>query len=277
MPAFEQIRRDLDEPKTGLVHWEAECLKDLASLLESLERARSEWQSLSAQLAEAKSLAAQERDTRAELDRVCAEAAAAKLEVDALREQAGRMAFAEAAAAAALERVAELEQQLGDARAQADAAEGELVRTAERLATVQRERDVLAENEQNCAELKAEAMELRTRVKRAEGVRKELDEERDRAASIERELERTRREVAQAKREAEEQMVLACDLRVQLNRLEKERDEAVDHGKRKLRAALEKIHGALDQAGAPRGDEMSYGDRIRWLATQLAERDGASG
>jgi len=54
MPAFEQIRRDLDDaPPTALVQWEAACLKDMASLLESLERARAEWQSLSAQLAEA--------------------------------------------------------------------------------------------------------------------------------------------------------------------------------------------------------------------------------
>jgi len=276
MPAFEQIRHDLDETPTDLVHWEAACLKDMASLLESLERARSEWQSLSAQLAEAKSAVAEERRTREELDRAREQLLAARREADAMREQAGRLAFAEAAAAAALERVAELDARLGDARAQATAAETEFVRTRERLATVQRERDVLAENEQQCAGLKAETAELRTRLKRAEGARKELDEERDRATSIERELDRTRRDLAQARLEGEEQMLLACDLRVQLNRLEKERDDTADHGKRKLRAVLEKVHDSLDQAGAPRGDDLSFGDRIRWLAAKLQERDGAA-
>jgi chromosome segregation ATPase len=276
MPAFDQIRRDLDDSPTNLVQWEAACLKDMASLLESLERARSEWQSLSAQLAEAKSLAAEERRVREELERVREQLAAVRREADTLRDEAGRVVFAEAAAAAALERVAELERRLGDARAHADAAEGELVRTTERFATVQRERDVLAENEQTCAELKAEAAELRTRLKRAEGARKELDEERDRAASIERELERTRKELAVSRKEAEGQMVLACDLGVQLNRLEKERDEAADRGKQKLRTTLEKVHAALDSAGAPRGDDLSFSDRIRWLATKLAERGGAA-
>jgi len=277
MPAFEQIRRDLGETPTDVVHWEAACLKDMASLLESLERARSEWQSLSRQLAEAKSAAAEERRTREELDLAREQLLAARRELDTLREKEGRLAFAEAAAAAALERVDEIERLIGDARAQAEAAETEFVRTRERLATVQRERDVLAENEQQCAGLKAETAELRTRLKRAEGARKELEEERDRAASIERELDRTRRDLAHARKEGEEQMVLACDLRVQLNRLEKDRDDAAEHGKRKLRAVLEKIHGTLDEAGAPRGDDLSFGDRIRWLAAKLQERgDGAS-
>ncbi|HEX5138054.1 MAG TPA: hypothetical protein VFY93_13845 [Planctomycetota bacterium] len=276
MPAFEHVRRDLADSPSDLVQWEAACLKDMASLLESLERARTEWQSLSAQLAEARSLAAEERRTREELEQAREQAAAARREADALRDQAGRVAFAEAAAAAALERVGELDRRLGDARAQAESAEAEFVRTAERLATVQRERDVLAENEQNCAELKVEAAELRTRLKRAEGARKELDAERERAASIERELERARREAAQAKKNAEEQMLLACDLGVKLNRLEKERDDAADRGKRKLRATLEKVHVALDAAGAPRGDDLSFRDRIRWLAEKLGERDGAA-
>lgn len=265
MPAFEQIRRDLDASPSDLVNWEASCLKDVASLLESLEKARSEWQAL----------VARERRAREELDRTREQLATARREADALREQGGRTAFAESAAAAALERVAELERRVVDARAQAEAAETDLVKTRERLATVQRERDVLAENEQQCAGLKAEAAELRTRLKRAEGARKELQEERDRAAAIEKELDRTRREVQQAKKECEQQMVLACDLGVKLNRLEKERDEAAEHGKKKLRAVLEKVHEALDAAGAPRGDDLSYGDRIRGLASRLEEHGNA--
>ena len=58
---------------------------------------------------------------------------------------------------------------------------------------------------------------------------------------------------------------------MKLNRLEKERDEASEHGKKKLRSALEKIHDALDAAGAPKGDDLSYGDRIRWLGAQLEQ------
>lgn len=277
MPAFEQIRDGLDDSPGNLVNWEAACLKDVASLLESLERARAEWQSLSAQLGEAKAALAQEQRTREELDRVREHFMTARREADALREQAGRTAFAEAAAAAALERVAELERRLGDARAQAEIAEADVVRARERLATVQRERDVLAENEQQCADLKAETAELRTRLKRAEGARKELQEERDRAVSIERELERTRKELAQAKKEGEAQMVLACELGVKVNRLEKEREDAAERGKQKLRATLEKIHKALDETGAPRGDDLSFSDRIRWLAARLEGRGGAAG
>jgi chromosome segregation ATPase len=275
MPAFDHIRRDLDDNPGNLVNWEAACLKDVASLLESLERARAEWQALSAQLSEAKAALAQERRVREELDRLREQLASARREADQLREPAGRTAFAESAAAAALERVQELEKRVEDARAQAETAEAELVRTRERFATVQRERDVLAENEQGTSGLKAETAELRTRLKRAEGARKELDEERDRSASIERELERMRKDLALARKEQEEQMVLVCDLRVKLNRLEKERDEATERGKKKLRTTLEKIHESLDAAGAPKGEELSYGDRLRWLATELERLRGA--
>jgi len=292
MPAFEHARDGLEEPQGNVVNWEAACLKDVASLLESLERARAEWQSLAGQLGEAKAALAQERRVREELDRAHEQLVAARRQGDDLREQAGRTAFAEAAAAAAMERVAELERRVSDARAQAETAEAELVRTRERLGTLQRERDVLAENEQDCAGLKAETAELRTRLKRAEGARKELEEERERAASIERELDRSRerlvaaeqaqaarvqaleRDLLLARKEGEEQMLLVCDLRVKLNRLEKERDDAAERGKKKLRATLEKIHEALDATGAPRGEEFSYGDRIRWLAARFAERGG---
>jgi chromosome segregation ATPase len=283
MTAFEQIRRDLNEVPSDLVKWEAACLKDMANLLDSLERARSEWQSLSAQLTDAQAMLAQESRTREELERLRERLVAAEREAEAGRDRA---AFAEGAAAAALDRLAETEQSLAEACA---CAEAELERVRERLATVQRERDVLAENEQDCAELKAAATDLRARLKRTEGVQAELREERDRAASLERELDRTRerlqaaegeearrlaleRALAEVKGEAEAQMVLACDLGVRLNRLEKERDEALAYGRRKLKKVIEKVHEALDATGAPRGADLSYGDRIRWLVARLEER-----
>jgi chromosome segregation ATPase len=278
MTAFEQIRRDLNDYPNDLVNWEAACLKDMANLLESLERARSEWQSLSAQLAEARTLLAQERAIREEL-------ACARREAEDLRARSGRAAVAEAAAAAALERLAETEGALVAARDRAGVAEAELARTRERLATAQRERDVLAENEQGCVELKAESADLRARLKRAERARDELKEERERTASLERELERARERavvaegaeerLAAAKAESEAQMVLACDLRVRVNRLERERDEALAYGRKKLKKVIEKVHEALDEAGAPRGDDLSYGERLRWLVARF--RDGSAG
>jgi hypothetical protein len=60
-----------------------------------------------------------------------------------------------------------------------------------------------------------------------------------------------------------------CDLRVQLNRLENDRDEAVRDRRKKVKKILSKVHDALDEAGAPGGKDLSYGERIRWLKNQL--------
>ena len=78
-----------------------------------------------------------------------------------------------------------------------------------------------------------------------------------------------RKECEALHKRAEDNLVELCDLRVQLNRLENERDDAQDERRKKIKKILSKVHAALDEAGAPRGEDLSFGERIRWLKKQL--------
>ena len=46
-------------------------------------------------------------------------------------------------------------------------------------------------------------------------------------------------------------------------------EEAQKHERKRVRKILDKIHAALDDAGAPRGDDLSYSERIRRLKREL--------
>jgi len=285
MTAFEQIRRDLAEYPADLVNWEAACLKNMANLLDSLERARTEWQSLSHQLTETKGRLEGEQVA---LDRV----ARLEEEADAVR---GELADTVESLQRERDAHAEVRRSLAAERERAEGLAAELEQTRARLETVRRERDVLAENEQGLEALRSEVASLRQRLKAAQAAELDLREERDRAASLERELGRTRellagaaateaeRDAARAalaetearllavENECEEKILLVCDLRVRDNRLQQERDDAVSQGRQKVRKILDRIHQVLDDAGAPRGDDASYGERVRWLAGRIAE------
>ena len=64
-PDSDSLRRELRDPPRELVDWEAACLKNIADLLDSLDRARARWESLGDDLTEAQTRlerATEERD-----------------------------------------------------------------------------------------------------------------------------------------------------------------------------------------------------------------------
>ncbi|MEM8886207.1 MAG: hypothetical protein AAGD14_19260, partial [Planctomycetota bacterium] len=52
-PDTEQLRRELQDAPRELVDWEASCLKNIADLLDSLDKARVRWESLGNDLKDA--------------------------------------------------------------------------------------------------------------------------------------------------------------------------------------------------------------------------------
>ena len=123
--------------------------------------------------------------------------------------------------------------------------QAELEETRAQLTVMQRERDDLA-----------------TELKDYEAVDEARKKAEERAETLGNE-----RDVLNKR--AEESLVEMCDLRVQLNRLENDRDDARRERRKRVKKILSRVHAALDEAGAPRGEDLSYGERIRWLKKQL--------
>jgi len=267
-----RLRAGLEEADPRLLDWEATCLRHVASLLDSLEVARTEWDSLAGRLDEvrvARTRAEEERaECAGEAERLRAELESVRRERDALAAAAGELETRNRELADLRERLevlepledrhealrAELEQtrvRLRDAeRAQEEARVGrerieslerELEVSGARLETALRERDILAES------------------RREAGLRdRDLKQVREQLASQQRLCERLRAE-------SEENLLLVCELRTRINRREEERDEALRDGRRKVKKILGRMHAVLDEVGAPRGEEMSFGERIRRL------------
>ena len=292
---LQRIRDDLESFQTQLAGWEASCLKSVADLLDNLEAARTSWRSLREECDQAgaqrtrvedqlvaarreidglrteRDVAVEERQrlaTRMEevaqslveteqkratlkelsdkLNAAAEEAQQARITAETERDEARArtdetVAAQFAAATSAEKRITDLEELVTAAQAGKTAAE-------ERLADVARERDALI----------AEATTV-------PAMREQLDEAGAKLDVLQRECE-------QLRHETEDQLLQVCDLRVSLNRLETQRDEARVESKRKVKKILTRIHDALDEAGAPRGDDLSYGERVRRL-TQRATID----
>jgi chromosome segregation ATPase len=263
--------RAAPDPADSGVDWEGSLLQKVTDLLDSLEEMRARWGTLNRRLLETEEdLRRAEREgagREAELERVSSELENLRAERDAL-----------AAASAELTSTSDA---LHDAR--------------RRLEAVERERDELREAREEAdalrdrlAELEREREELRGAKDLADSVQTELREkshqlsavtrERDTLAEAVRGIEETRdrienleRECAKAKKAAEESLLEACDLRVKVNKLEGELDEANRTARKKSKKILSKIHESLDDAGAPTGDEMSFGERIRRLKQRIEE------
>jgi chromosome segregation ATPase len=292
---LERLRADLEKYPTSLVDWEAACLRHMANLLDSLEQARSEWVTLSARLAEA-----EERleDLRQERERLAQEAGERERQRRELAEARAalegarhRTELLEAAHAARIESLEETTAELRAVRAE--------------LEEVKRERDVLAENARRSEDAQAELEEARRRVREIQRLREESEDKGRRLALTQDALVKARRDLEEASRDrqrleeatrdgqaalarlaeleaehqkvtsrAEKSMLEVCELRVLANRLEIEKDEAKAQRKEKHKRLLEKIHQDLDEAGAPKGDEWSFGARIRWLRERIDELGG---
>ena len=258
-PEMERLRRDLDAYQSSAESWEAACLKSVADLLDSLDQARGEQDALSRRVAdlhtdlETESEKRQRlKETLAELERKAERVSRLRAERDELLSSVESSAETLAASQAELE---ELRPKV--ATAEADRAEwnvalekvrsgqAELEETRGRLTAMRKERDDLA-------------AELRD-YEAVDEARKKAEE---RAKTL-------RSQCDALNKRAEENLVEMCDLRVQLNRLENDRDDARRERRQKVKKILSKVHAALDEAGAPRGKDLSYGERIRWLKRQL--------
>lgn len=264
---FDPIRRE-----QGLVQWEASCMKNVAALLDDMESARTQWEALAKRLAEAEARLHEETARRAEAStgreeertlRASAEEAlaAARREIEALRSDS------HGGKEAAQREISELREKL-------DALRAEVATTHARLEMVEGQRDR--------AELAR--LELEGKLGQIDDLREELEEERRlreglAQASLEWQatqeaLGRAHAKIEALQKEADESMMLVCDLRFKLNKAEEARHEASSQGKQKLRKILAKIHADLDAAGAPQGEELSFGERIRLLRKSLDSQPG---
>ncbi|MHC4338793.1 MAG: hypothetical protein ACYSX0_01085 [Planctomycetota bacterium] len=263
-------RADPDPPDAG-VDWEGSLLQKVTDLLDSLEEMRARWGTLNRRLLEAEEdLRRAEREgagREVELERVSSELENLRAERDALASAGAELAATSDAlhdarrrletiererdelreahekAASLRERLVESERERGElsgAKELADSVQAELQETSQQLSAVKRERDTLAEAVRG------------------------MEETRDRIENLE-------RECTKAKKAAEESLLEACDLRVKVNKLEGALDEANRAARKKSKKILSKIHESLDDAGAPTGDEMSFGERIRRLKQRIEE------
>ena len=291
-----------DTPQPGLsgshhadvASWEATVMKNVASLLDSLEVARKEWDTLSQRLAEAREkLSAAEgrvRDAEAvasELSALRKDATTLKASRDEARTECDRLRAALDEARAELgtlrdaraDREAELEK-TQEAAARVQSLEEEIEQKAELLAVAQRDASSMVRQRDDAATKLEQISATLERVRRERDLLaesgKDIASARDRLADGEKaradaEMLAKKREdeLARLRNECEQSMVLICDLRGRINRLEQEAHDASSAGKRKTKKILRKIHEALDAVGAPAGEEMSYGERLRRLVDKL--------
>jgi len=239
-------RADLDPPDSG-VDWEGSLLQKVTDLLDSLEEMRARWGILNRRLLETEEdLRRAERagaGREAELERVSNEIENLRAERDALASASAELAATSDAlqeARRSLESVERERDELREAKELADSVQTELQEKSHQLSAVTRERDTLAEAVRG------------------------IEETRGRIENLE-------RECSKAKKAAEESLLETCDLRVKVNRLEGELDDANRTARKKSKKILSKIHESLDDAGAPTGDEMSFGERIRRLKQRIEE------
>lgn len=273
----EGIDDNLDALRSGIESypaepgsWEAACLKSVADLLDGLEKVRLDRDETARRLT---ALQSEVIELKEERDRVQQDledrnregpaAVALQAERDELlRSLEEAVAERDAARVVAEERAAETQA----LREQVAA----LVDIRDRLADMEREREEWDAALEKVQEHQAELEETKEQLALAERERDALAENvHDVEARKERAVEAIQNELEELRRAREESLVEACDLRVQANRLENDLEEERKNRQRKVKKILAKIHGELDAAGAPRGEDLSFGERIRWLKQQI--------
>jgi chromosome segregation ATPase len=242
---LEQLRQEVSAHRADAVEWEASLLDHLASLLDSMDHARLGWESMAAELSDA------QRNLRA--------AGRERTKLDEAEAQLGQVREELAIATHEREELEEANRRLREAVGEVEALRRE--RDAAREAC---ERERAAHGERDAA-LGREIETLRDRLDTARRERDLLAEERDARENLRAELAAARERIAALEKEAEKDLVLVCDLRARVVRLEEERDDEARKGRQRVKRILARIHEELDRIGAPKGDELSFGERLRRL------------
>ncbi len=98
-----------------------------------------------------------------------------------------------------------------------------------------------------------------------------LEEEREKRHAAERtagsaeDLKRLQLKMNKLNKEHEQNLVMLFDQRTKATRLEEKLEESEDHERARVKKIISKIHKELDAAGAPAGNDASFGERIRSL------------
>ncbi len=252
---IDRLREELKADRPDLADWEASCLESVADLLEQLESARRRWDAMAAELAEREEeiAALREERTQAEAsaraaERVAADLARTRAELETLRRERAALA------------AADTELQVVRAELSRERERGEAARAEAR-----------AEAEEELARARASIEELGARVELVTGQRDVLAEAGRAHGAKESALALARQRLGELEKQVGQHLVEVCDLRARIVRVEAERDEAQRNAARKSKRILEKVHDELDDAGAPRGDEASFGERIRYLKQRIRD------
>lgn len=248
---IDRLREELKADRPDLADWEASCLESVADLLEQLESARRRWDAMAGELAEREEEIAALREERVQAEasaraaeRVAADLARTRAELETLRRERAALAAADT--------------ELHVVRA-------ELSRERERGEAAR------AEAEEELARARASIEELGARVELLTGERDVLAEAGRAHGAKDAALALARQRLGELEQQVGQHLVEVCDLRARIVRLEAERDEAARGAARKTKRILEKVHDELDDAGAPRGEEASFGERIRYLKQRIRD------
>ena len=299
-PDSERLRQELRDAPRDLVDWEASCLKNIADLLDSLDRARVRWETLGQELKETEERldrAQEERDllaeshsdaqkareelrqVRGELEDIRRERDEVAADLVGVREQLETHLSAQHDDAVA--RREELAQATSDNAQLRDELETARRKQEDAVDTERGLRDTVAKRNAEHADLQGRLIEVDLALEdereknagleanaRASG---EAEQRAERAEQVE---QRTTEKLARVEAEHEQNLVLLFDVRTRAERLEEKLDDADSKTRKKVRRIIDKVHAELDAAGAPSDSETSYGERIRLLGELL--RDAGS-
>ncbi len=276
---MEKIRKGLEAHREEVAHWEASSKKRVAELLDGLGELWEGWETVSAKLSE---LQSRLKTAQREGERLG----------DARTRSASELSAEREALAHARTELVETQRRLEAVARERDTlarAQETLTKTSADLAEARREleqaeRRNLADQEQARREME----QLRAECDRLERARRELEAapsatvSDDEVVELKAELQKTqarlksrKEQCASLERETEQNLVVICDFRVKVNRLEKKVEEKKEERRTKLRKILDKVHAELDAAGVPRGDEVSFGERIRWLKQRIEDLEAS--
>jgi len=303
-PDSERLRQELRDAPRELVDWEASCLKNIADLLDSLDRARVRWETLGEELKETQDRldrAQEERDLLAEshsdAQKAREELRSVRRELEEIRRERDDVAANLVAAREHLEQhleagksaAASRHDEHETARQENEHLRAELVelrRKEEDAADTERNlRHTMGQRDQELADVKGrlieadlaledereKMVEVRQQAEDATARAEQLADSAERVEEAERVAQKSADKLRRVETEHEDNLVLLFDLRTRAERLEEKLDDADDKTRKKVRRIIAKVHAELDAAGAPADADTSYGERIRQLGDLLRD------